>query len=269
MVGFDTRTEYTLRDRDQNRLQYGYTGENPQSPAFESPSSIRHVILMLTRLFLLFFFAVVPLAAQVKVINEGFPGENTAELDSRLDDLLTQFQPNFVVLFAGANDALNEKKFLSTQESGDRLDAMTRRIRSHGAQVILVTIHDPDMTRLMARHKPQVYGNQPPLQRVKAVNAQILRVAKTEHTKLVQFATILSKAGGANSRLSTDGVHLTAAGYSLLAAAVRAQLPDHMPANTTVLCFGDSLTYGIGVRPTNGATETAATYPAQLRALFQ
>jgi len=223
---------------------------------------------MLMRLLLLFFVSVWPLAAQINVINDGFPGENTAELDSRLDEALTRFRPNYVVIFAGANDALNEKKFLPAQKSGDHLDAMTRRIQARGAQVILVTVHDPDLIRLMARHKPEIYGNQPPLQRVEAVNAQVLRVAKTEHTKLVQFATILSKAGGANSRLSTDGVHLTAAGYSLLAAAVRAQLPNRLPADTTVLCFGDSLTYGIGVRPPNGAVETSATYPAQLRALL-
>jgi acyl-CoA thioesterase-1 len=223
---------------------------------------------MLARLFLL-FFSVLPLTAQIKIINSGLPGENTAELDSRLDEVLNQFRPNFVVLFAGANDALNEKKFLTVQESGDHLDAMTRRIKSHGAQVILVTVHDPDITRLMARHKPEAYGNQPPLQRVKAVNTQILRVAKMEHTKLVQFAAILSKAGGANTELSTDGIHLTAAGYRLLAAAIRAQLPNHLPPGTTVLCFGDSLTYGIGVRPPNGAVETGATYPAQLRALLE
>lgn len=224
---------------------------------------------MVTWLILLLVLSVSPLAAQIKVINDGFPGENTVELDSRLDEALTKFRPNFVVLFAGANDALNEKKFLSAQESGDRLDAMTRRIKAQGAQVILVTVHDPDITRLMARHKPEAYGNQPPLQRVKAINTQILRVAKMEHAKLVQFATILTKAGGANAELSTDGVHLTAAGYSLLAEAVRAQLPKHLPADTTVLCFGDSLTYGIGVRPPDGATETSATYPAQLRALLQ
>lgn len=241
---------------------------NGSCHAHGNSHSVR-VFSMLTRLILLFLILVSPLAAQIMVINEGFPGENSAELDSRLDEVLTQFRPNFVVLFAGANDALNEKKFLPAQESGDHLDAMTRRIYAHGAQAILVTVHDPDLIRLMARHKPEVYGNQLPLQRVKEINAQILRVATMEHTKLVQFATILNKAGGANSELSTDGVHLTAAGYSLLAAAVREQLPNRLPADATVLCFGDSLTYGIGVRPPNGAIETSATYPAQLRALLQ
>ncbi len=51
-----------------------------------------------------------PLGLQVRVINEGFPGENTAELDARLDGVLDQSKPEYVVLFVGANDALNEKE---------------------------------------------------------------------------------------------------------------------------------------------------------------
>jgi acyl-CoA thioesterase-1 len=210
-----------------------------------------------------------PVLAQPRVINNGFPGENTAELDARLDTALNQFTPDYVVLFAGTNDALNEQKFLPVEETGKHLEAMARRISKRGSQVILVTVHDPDLTRLMARHKSAAYGDTPPLERVAAVNDQIRRVAKLEHTQLAPFATVLHQAGGANSELSTDGVHLTAKGYGLLASTVRAQLPDHLPANATILCFGDSLTYGIGVRPPNSTSESGNTYPAQLRALLR
>jgi lysophospholipase L1-like esterase len=219
--------------------------------------------------FLLTFFFAVHAIGQIRVVNDGFPGENTAELDSRLDGALAQVRPNYVVLFAGANDALNEKKFLPVQETGSHLDAMARRIKAHGAQLIMVTIHDPDLTRLMERHKPEAYGDRPPLQRLAQVNKQVLRVARLEDARLVSFSTVLRKAGGTNTEFSTDGVHLTARGYGLLAAKVRAQLPKHLSADATVLCFGDSLTYGIGVRPAKGAPETAVTYPAQLRALLK
>jgi acyl-CoA thioesterase-1 len=86
---------------------------------------------------------------------------------------------------------------------------------------------------------------------------------------LVPFNAILRNAGGANNDLSTDGVHLTAKGYALLAQAIRKQLPKQLPANTTILCFGDSITYGIGVRPANNAPETPETYPSQLRTLLE
>ena len=41
-------------------------------------------------------------SAEPRVINLGFPGENTGELDARLDGALARFKPNFVVLLVGA-----------------------------------------------------------------------------------------------------------------------------------------------------------------------
>lgn len=224
---------------------------------------------MISRFLLSLFLFVVPLSAQIRVVNDGFPGENTAELDARLDDSMARFRPNYVILFAGANDALNEKKFLSAEDTRAHLLSMVQRIHSRGARVLLVTVHDPDLIRLSKRHKPEDYGSQPPLERLRGVNIQIQQVASLETSKLVPFSAVLERAGGANADLSTDGVHLTARGYGLLAQAVRQQLPNHLPPVTTILCFGDSLTYGIGVRPPNDAPETQATYPAQLRALLR
>src|ERR1700755_3097145 len=83
--------------------------------------------------------------AQTRVIGDGFPGENTSELDGRLDGALQQFRPDYVVLFAGVNDALNEKKFLPAVQTQSHLQSMADRIKRHGAQVILVTVHDPDL----------------------------------------------------------------------------------------------------------------------------
>ncbi len=146
---------------------------------------------------------------------------------------------------------------------------MADRVKRSGAQLIMVTVHDPDLARLMTRHKPEAYGDAPPLRRLALVNEQILSVAQHEHVPVVPFATVLQNAGGPNTELSTDGVHLTAKGYGLLAAAIRAKLPKDISGDATILCFGDSLTYGIGVRPANSPAETAETYPAQLRALLK
>jgi len=209
-----------------------------------------------------------PLGLQVRVINEGFPGENTAELDARLDGVLDQSKPEYVVLFVGANDALNEKKFLTITETERHLEGMVRRIKKRGAVAIMVTVHHPDLSRLMARHSPEAYGDTLPLERIARVNDRMRRIAQMEHAPLVPFDNLLRKAGGANVELSTDGVHLTAKGYGILASAVRAQLPKHLRADATILCFGDSLTYGIGVRPPNSLLETGNSYPEQLRALL-
>jgi acyl-CoA thioesterase-1 len=220
-------------------------------------------------LLLLALFSAFSGSAQMRVINDGFPGRNTAELDAQLDGALHKFKPTYVVLFAGGNDALNEKKFLPAEQTCAHLEAMVQRIEKTGANVVMVTMHDPDIIRLMKRHDPVIYTGIPPLKRLAMVNVCIRETAKRDHAPLVPFHEVLQKEGGANEELSTDGVHLTAKGYGMLAAAVRAKLPQHLPVNTTILCFGDSLTYGIGVRPLNDASETGQTYPAQLRALLK
>lgn len=224
---------------------------------------------MIWRILVFSFLFVAPLASQIRVVDEGFPGQNTAELDPQLEAALVRFKPEYVILFAGANDALNEKKFLPAQKTEAHLTSMVQRIQAHGAQAIMVTVHDPDLDRLMKRHKLEDYGDRPPLQRLKEVNLKIEQVAASQHAKLVPFSQVLKQAGGADTELSTDGVHLTAKGYGLLARAVRDELPENIPSDTVILCFGDSLTYGIGVRPPNDAPETSETYPAQLRALLK
>jgi acyl-CoA thioesterase-1 len=218
---------------------------------------------------LLSLLACLSLAAQVHVVNDGFPGENTTELDARIGDALQQFHPQYVVIFAGANDSLNDKKLLPIGLTTRNLDAMVRTVQTTGAKAVLVQVHTPDMVRLMSRHRIEDYRGIGPLQRLTMVNKSIANIARKDHAALVPFHEVLHNAGGANKDLSIDGVHLTAKGYRLLAQAVRNQLPSQIPADTTILCFGDSITYGIGVRPANDAPETPETYPSQLRTLLK
>ncbi|MGO4214264.1 GDSL-type esterase/lipase family protein, partial [Terriglobus sp. YAF25] len=210
----------------------------------------------------------VTMHGQTHVVNAGFGGRNTAELEKRFAQELAEAKPAYVVLFAGTNDALNDAKFLTPLQTREHLTAMVQQAQAAGAAVVLVTVHDPDLTRLLERHRPEAYGILPPLERVAQVNAVIEEVARTHHAAVVPFHDILQQAGGASAELSTDGVHLTAKGYGMLAAAVRSKLPPQISPNVSILCMGDSLTYGIGVRP-DGTPESAETYPAQLRALLQ
>ena len=215
------------------------------------------------RLFLLF---AVPLSAQT-VVNSGVPGENSADILKRTPSVLQANMPAVVVVFAGMNDAANDKKFLTAEQTQANVLAMVTDIEGAGAVPVLVTVHYPDEVRLMARHEPKVYGDKLPAARVDAVNAALETVAREQHVALAGFHDALRLAGGANTALSTDGVHMTAAGYALLAKTVFAALPVGARAGT-VVCLGDSLTYGIGVRE-NGAAEGEETYPAQLRNLLR
>lgn len=212
-------------------------------------------------------FSLVARSASAEVIGLGFPGENTAELDARFDRVLA-LHPAWIVIFAGGNDALNPAKFLAPQETRKNLLDMILRSRQAGARVVLVTMHQPDLARLLKRHAVADYGSKSPTERVRELDDMITALALQNKIPLADFRTTLLAHGGPNPSLSTDGVHLTRAGYGLLAATVRAKLPRHVPRSEPVVCFGDSLTYGIGVRAPGDATESNDTYPAQLRALL-
>jgi acyl-CoA thioesterase-1 len=176
--------------------------------------------------------------------------------------------PRYVVLFVGMNDAVNDKKFLPPATTAEHVASMIQRSKAAGASVVLVTVHEPDTVRLLQRHKAEVYGSVPPAERIRSLDRMLEKTAKENHASIADFHAALITVGGATEEWSTDGVHLTAKGYELLAESVRSALPRHLADDVSILCIGDSLTYGIGVRPAGGTIESDQTYPAVLERLL-
>jgi lysophospholipase L1-like esterase len=208
-------------------------------------------------------------SGNVRVVNAGVPGENSTELRVRFAASLAQWHPRFVLIYTGMNDAANEKKFVTAEVFRENLVAMLNVSQDAKVSAVLVTIHHVDEVRVLKRHPPGSYGDRSPNRRIDALNGVLTVLARERGIAVVDFNRVLEQAGGANERLSTDGVHLTATAYGLLASAVRRSLPGHLPPRATVLCVGDSLTFGIGVRPAdvgNTGVDGARypTYPVQL-----
>lgn len=233
-----------------------------------SPQWLRHVRICAGILLVTMAISGARSTAQVHVLTESQPGATTAELVPKLKEALKQRKPQVVVLFAGMNDAVNDRKFIPPVQTAANLLEMVHDSEASGAKVLLVTLHVPDVKRLMQRHSPAAYGNDPPQHRIKEANAVIEQVARETGVTLVPFGERLRHAGGATPEWSTDGVHLTAKGYALLARTIRQKLPANLPSNVTILCVGDSLTYGIGVRSPH-APPTPQTYPSQLEHMLQ
>jgi len=202
------------------------------------------------------------------VVNAGVPGESSGEMATRMGAALERYRPSLVVIFAGMNDAVNNLKFQSPRQTMESVTAMVKRAQLAHAKVVLVNLHEPDERRLLARHKIENYGSIAPAERIRAVNRELLEVSRQSKVPLADFHEALKQAGGANEAMSTDGVHLTARGYHLLAVTVLKALPERLDEDATVLCMGDSLTYGIGVRKP-GRDEGNETYPAQLQSLLR
>jgi acyl-CoA thioesterase-1 len=162
---------------------------------------------------------------------------------------------------------VNEKRFLTPDQTAEAVGQMLRLIRAAHAKALVVTVHYPDEVRLMQRHSPESFGGVTPAERINATNHALRKAAEEGGASIVDFNAALTKAGGASASLSTDGVHLTRVGYSLLAKTVAAALPQEA-AHGKTLCLGDSLTYGIGVRATDAVDAGSDSYPQQLKGIL-
>jgi len=71
------------------------------------------------------------------VINAGVPGEISINGLRRLPALLTQHQPNLIIICHGGNDILRK---LNLQHTKNNIQQMIELSQSHGAQVVLVGV---------------------------------------------------------------------------------------------------------------------------------
>lgn len=176
----------------------------------------------------------------------------------------TSSRPVAVVLFVGMNDAVNEKRFLRPDETASAVVQILQLIAAAHAEAFIVTVHYPDEARLMQRHPSGSFDGQTAARRIDATNQAFRDAATQGGVSIIDFNAALSKAGGASARLSTDGVHLPRAGYELLALTVVEALPKK-GTHGMLLCLGDRLTYGTGVRVANSPDEGSDSYPQQLK----
>ncbi|SEB50632.1 SGNH/GDSL hydrolase family protein [Terriglobus roseus] len=201
------------------------------------------------------------------VCNAGFAGENSAQILMRLPQALADCgAPTEVVIFVGMNDAVNEKRFLTPLQTAEAVQQMLQVIGAAHAKALVVTVHAPDEVRLMQRHSPGAFGGLTPAERIDATNRALRKAAQRGGADIVDFHAALALAGGASTSQSTDGVHLTQTGYRLLAKTVAAALPREVSGR--VLCLGDSLTFGTGVRAAGEPDAGSESYPQQLKAIL-
>ena len=65
-----------------------------------------------------------------------------------------------------------------------------------------------------------------------------------------------------------DGMHLTAEGLKIMAEAAGEKIRKYFPDVRTIVCFGDSITYGVYMPGKGTAGIDALTYPGQLLKLL-
>lgn len=130
-----------------------------------------------------------------EVINEGRPGELSAEGLKRLPAVLDEHQPDLLILCHGGNDMLRKRK---SQSIVNNLKAMISEAKKRGVQVVLIGVPEPALFLL---ESAPFYAN----------------IATTENIPLE--ADILPEIESDNA-LKSDTIHPNAAGYRKFAEAI-------------------------------------------------
>ncbi len=210
----------------------------------------------------------------VLVINQGVGGNTTRDALARYQRAVTDLAPDYLVLLLGTNDACNSGKLVPLEDFRENLAKLVDS--SPTARVVLVT-PPPIIVEYLAERHP----HHPELARLAEhladYDAAIRALAADRGLPLVDFrARVLAEEGpldGAASLLrceanggGRDGVHPTAEGCRALAERVAAALAADIQPGETVVCLGDSITFGAHLK--GAGTAWGETYPAWLALLL-
>ncbi|GGZ13453.1 hypothetical protein GCM10007049_01580 [Echinicola pacifica] len=210
-----------------------------------------------------------------KWLNAGQSGNTSRDLLDRVDHDVLAFHPDWVIIMVGTNDMLNSKKRVSLEDYTDNLMEITRRISSNGSTIILMSPPPVDEIYLRQRH-PGDSADIAPNDRIDAVRMRMKQLAVDSgyyyfdlnkafsDRNLPAHNSDLFIRNKYNSGLE-DGVHLTSLGYRFMASALYQFIKKEtaMTEDQSVLCFGDSLTKGVGDQ--QRAEDSLGGYPGYLR----
>ena len=202
----------------------------------------------------------------ISVANCGVPGQNSGEGRERFERDVLRAHPRYVLIYFGMNDAVNETKFLSEPQFLENIGWMVQAARAHQIVPVLATIQHVDAVRVLQRHKASVYGAEGPNGKIDRYNKALRNLAQQQNVSVADLSGALDAAGGATSAISMDGVHLTGAGYGLLASTFFHAILPAPQLGDSIVCFGDSLTYGVPLRSADHDSDQ--TYPAQLERML-
>jgi lysophospholipase L1-like esterase len=151
------------------------------------------------------------------IANRGIAADTIADVRARLDDVVA-LAPRVMFVLIGVNDLLaGATPEAMAKDHAALLGELRRRLP--GARIIVESLL-PIRDEIVARDEPLTTAT------VQKVNQLLARGAAAAGAEWVDVAKRLADASGAlDSRYSSDGLHLSGAGYRVWADALRPYLP--------------------------------------------
>jgi lysophospholipase L1-like esterase len=141
------------------------------------------------------------------LLNAGIGGAEVADVLSLAKKIFDRVKPSVMLVTIGINNAMKGREQFNPESLRREYTEICKYISSKGTRLILSTVFP------VAKNRPlgDVYFD---MERVRRINGIIKAVAEEERIELLDgFAYFVDPEGYLPSELTTDGVHLNAAGY--------------------------------------------------------
>jgi lysophospholipase L1-like esterase len=181
-------------------------------------------------------------------IERGVGGETTPQILARFRADVVDLEPAAVVILAGTNDIAGNTGPATNKMIQDNLASMAEVASANDIRVILASI-------LPAYDYPWSPGQQP-AGRIAAINSWMRSYAEENgHVYLDYYSALVDDRGGMQAAYTTDGVHVNAEGYAIMAGlaetAIAEALGQPLPEEQS--------SSGIFFRPLDGCPRTTSS----------
>lgn len=216
---------------------------------------------------------------KIEVTNAGVGGNTTKDLLNRIEiDVINQ-NPDMVILMVGTNDMLNSKKMLSYEEYETNLRELTKKIKSTGSDLLIMSSIPADSIYLFERHDPKLFVPDGPNVKIQKTVAIAKNISEETESYFLDLNAVFVARNipqhnqdlfikNFSNSSKKDGVHPTALGYHLIATHVFQFLKEKGLTDKymKIVCFGDSITKGGGSEINRSLAK--GNYPSYLQQLL-
>ncbi len=165
-------------------------------------------------------------------INRGISAQTTSQMLIRFRQDAVALKPRVIVILAGANDLNGNTGVISIEDIESNFAAMAEIARGNGIRVIFSSLLPPPH-----EETPQSRYNlhKHPPEKTAALNGWLQGYSAANGLRFVDYFAAMNDGSGLIRReLSEDGVHPTAAGYSVMAVVAQAAIDSALRAETTL-----------------------------------
>ena len=147
-------------------------------------------------------------------VNRGIGGQTTPQMLLRFRQDVIDLDPEVVVILAGTNDIAGNTGPMTLEQIHDNILSMVELAKANGIKPIVCSV-------LPAYDYPWSPGLNPNI-KIPKLNALLKDMAKAQEVMYLDyFSEMVDGRNGMQSKLTTDEVHVTKAGYDIMEKMVK------------------------------------------------